>query len=87
MTATPDPAGCDTFSAPEFYTDALRSFDSGRGKCLVDQLAAQENPTLSAAVEDHSIPFPPTSAPHLNTKITSFAALDDDLEFVICILA
>ena len=29
----------------------------------------------------------PTSAPHLNTKITSFAALDGDLEFVICILA
>jgi len=49
---------------------------------LLTQLAAQENPTLSAVLEEHSIPFPP-SIPHLNSKITSVAVSDDDLEFVI----
>jgi hypothetical protein len=49
---------------------------------LLTQLAAQENPTLSAVLEEHSIPFPPTSIPHRNTKTTSFAMLDADPEFI-----
>src|SRR5215469_4197785 len=49
---------------------------------LLTQLAAQENPTLSAVLQQHLIPFPPTSIPHLNTKTTSFARLDDAPEFV-----
>jgi hypothetical protein len=82
MTAAPEIAVVIPFGAG-FHTDALRSFDSGRCKCLVDPMAAQENPTLSAVLEEHSILFPPTSIPHLDTKITSFARFDDDLEFVI----
>jgi hypothetical protein len=82
MTAAPEIAGCDTLRRgfiPMRFVALILVVVSA----LSTQLAAQENPTLSVVLEEHSIPFPPSSIPHLNTKITSLAVLDDDLEFVI----
>ena len=83
MTAAPDIAGCDTFRRESFIPMRFVALILVVVSALLTQLAGQENSTLSAVLQDHSIAFPPTSVPHLNTKIASFAVLDDDLEFVI----
>ena len=51
--------------------------------CLAVQVLAQQNPTLAEVLKENSIPFPPTSIPHLTTPITSFAVYNDDREFLI----
>jgi hypothetical protein len=51
--------------------------------CLAVQVLAQQNPTLADVLKENSVPFPPTSVPHLNSVITSFAVLNDDSEFLI----
>jgi hypothetical protein len=38
---------------------------------------------LADVLRQNSIPFPPTSIPHLNAPITSYAILNDEQEFVI----
>ncbi len=65
-----------------------------RGQCAVAMIllgiawfspcgVSQENPTFADVLKQHSVPFPPATIPHLNTKITSFDILDDEQEFVI----
>jgi len=44
---------------------------------------AQQYTTLAEVLHEQSIPFPPTSIPHLSAPITSFAALNDAREFLI----
>lgn len=44
---------------------------------------AQEFTTLAEVLQEQSIPFPPTSIPHLSAPITSFAVLNDAREFLI----
>jgi hypothetical protein len=46
-------------------------------------LAAQDYQSLAEVLKQESIPFPPTSIPHLNAEISSFATLNDTNEFVI----
>jgi hypothetical protein len=51
--------------------------------CITVEAPAQQNPTLAEVLEENSIPLPPTSIPHLTTRITSFAISNDDREFLI----
>jgi hypothetical protein len=43
----------------------------------------QENQTLADVLKRQSIPSVPASVPHLNSRITSYATLNDDREFLI----
>ena len=43
----------------------------------------QQRETLADVLQQHEIPFPPASIPHLTSRITSYDVLNDDREFLI----
>ncbi len=51
--------------------------------CLGIGVAAQQNPTLAEVLKQNAVSFSTASLSHLNSRITSFAILDDDREFLI----
>jgi hypothetical protein len=53
------------------------------GLLLIGEAAAQQNPTLADVLKQEGIPTPGISVTHINLRITSYASLNDDHEFVI----
>lgn len=50
---------------------------------LIAGSATAQNPTLADVLKQEGIPSPQRTIPHLNSRITSFATLNDDQEFLI----
>jgi hypothetical protein len=45
--------------------------------------SAQQNPTLAGILKQEGVPLPPSEIPHRDSQVTSYAALNDDREFLI----
>lgn len=53
------------------------------GVLLAGEATAQQNPTLADVLKQEGLPTPPISVPHVNSRITSYASMNDHREFVI----
>ncbi|HXZ81855.1 MAG TPA: hypothetical protein VEG30_18145 [Terriglobales bacterium] len=53
------------------------------GVVFIGNTSAQERETLADVLQQHEIPSPPASIPHLTSRITSYDVLNDDREFLI----
>jgi hypothetical protein len=53
------------------------------GLIICGPAAAQQNPTLADVLKREAIPYPRTTVLHLNSRITSYATLNDAQEFLI----
>jgi hypothetical protein len=57
------------------------------GLIICGPAAAQQNPTLADVLKREAIPYPRTTVLHLNSRITSYATLNDAQEFLIPIIS
>jgi hypothetical protein len=53
------------------------------GFLFLGYAVAEQDQTLADVLKQNSVPFPPSSVPHLNAPITSYATLNNEQEFLI----